>query len=202
MSSSRARTPTATASNNNRESPVPKMTLKEAKYGKPRVHLLDTCYICGNNFSSARQTIIHVRRIHGYGLPSRRQGHKRPQNKYMAYVRERNGQWDHEEIACPSCWFHCPEENLTDLNDHIHQVHVPNKVDPTKEDDGYASAASATSEASRRMRRRRSTSTGEEQSGGRIREGSAPPAVSDKSLREINTRLEDLTNIFKSFLNL
>lgn len=199
----RERTPTAAS----RATRSPSAPPTEAKYDKPRIHLLDTCYICGNNFSKARVVVDHVRRIHGYELPVRRQGYKRPQNKYAEYVRERNGEFDHEEIACPSCWFHCPKENLKALNDHTRETHHPEKVDISKEDeDDYIPS----DEKEERPRPRRASTAS---ASGRGREKSATPSnggdrtfregsvLSDEAYKEITGKLDELANIFKTLFN-
>lgn len=105
---------------------------KSTKKQKIRVHLKDTCFFCGRNMSSAKQTINHNIRIHGYLLPTRKQGYKKPDSKKYEYVREKNGKWDVEELACPSCWFHCPENDLEILYQHTRQEHKIIKVEGTK----------------------------------------------------------------------
>jgi Pyruvate/2-oxoacid:ferredoxin oxidoreductase delta subunit len=189
MSYPRSRTPTPSTARTTARSPS--AGAAGTKFDKPRVHLLDTCYICGNNFSKAVVVIDHVRRIHGYDLPRRRQGYKRPQNKNAEYVRDKNGEWDYQDLACPSCWFHCPEEELRELNQHTRDTHDPIKVDISKDDDdGYISAGSGG-----RNRRERSGTPGV-----RIREGSAGSI--DDAAKEISTKLEEITKIFKSLFNI
>lgn len=46
-------------------------TTSDNKLEKLRAYLEHTCFICGNIMSSAKQTINHVERIHGYDVPTR-----------------------------------------------------------------------------------------------------------------------------------
>jgi hypothetical protein len=104
---------------------------------------------------------------------------------------------------------------LEALNEHTRETHDPVKVDPSrtsdKEDDGgYTSAESA---ISARAAARRSGSVGPSRSGsagpstnGRPRRGSSVSFEADdpKTLdtaREIGRRIEEITNLLKSFFN-
>ncbi|KAL9544382.1 hypothetical protein MBANPS3_007648 [Mucor bainieri] len=90
------------------------------------------CYICGHVLSRARITINHLQNIHGYSLPSRAVGRRRPADpNYIA-------EFEAYHCACPSCWYHCPcdEEALVSLANHVHEVHKPTIVDATKNDNG------------------------------------------------------------------
>jgi Pyruvate/2-oxoacid:ferredoxin oxidoreductase delta subunit len=177
---------------------------------KIRVHLKDACFFCGRNMSSAKQTINHNIRIHGYKLPTRKQGSKRPESKLFEFVREKNGNWDSEELACPSCWFHCPENDLDVLYQHTLQEHEIVKVEGAKSSDtqgGYEYAASASVRA---RRTRRLTSEDEEGKGkstgrrtkqtGDIETGSTLSSDAYNASTKIYRKLEELTDLFRSFV--
>lgn len=94
------------------------------------------CYICGNILSRAKQSIDHVQRIHGYILPTRQVGRRRPPDPQYEYQNDINGEYDVVHYSCSSCWYHCPESGLADLSDHINRTHNPVNVDPSKNDHG------------------------------------------------------------------
>ncbi|GAN01078.1 hypothetical protein MAM1_0004c00509 [Mucor ambiguus] len=96
------------------------------------------CYICGNILSKARQAISHVEVIHGYKLPVRQVGHKRPQDPHYEYNNdpETDDDYDVSHYACASCWFHCPEAGLKELSDHVNEAHHPDNVKPEKNKHG------------------------------------------------------------------
>ncbi|KAI7895533.1 uncharacterized protein EV154DRAFT_398546, partial [Mucor mucedo] len=86
------------------------------------IYLQHTCYICGNAMSGGTQTINHIKAVHGYEIPSRAVGYKRPQDNDQEYVRDMSNA-DVLHYACPSCWFHCPEDDLEALNEHTRDEH-------------------------------------------------------------------------------
>jgi hypothetical protein len=99
------------------------------------------CYICGNILSRAKQAIDHVRRLHGYSLPTRSVGRRRPPDPQYEYQNDINGEYDLIHYSCPSCWYHCPESGLGDLAYHINIVHHPINVDPSKNECGLVNGA-------------------------------------------------------------
>ncbi|KAL0582166.1 hypothetical protein ABG067_008066, partial [Albugo candida] len=107
------------------------------KIPKTRVFLEYPCYICGDMLSRAKNAIDHANRIHGFDIPSRLQGRKRPQDDFYEYIRDRNAEVDEMHYSCASCWFHCPEDEngIQTLNAHVRQEHDPIKVDESKEGD-------------------------------------------------------------------
>jgi hypothetical protein len=98
------------------------------------------CYICGNVLSKARQALNHIEIIHGFKLPARSVGHRRPENPNFVYNSNPRSRKDFEvyHYSCTSCWFHCVADDggLTQLADHVNEAHKPNNVDHTKNDIG------------------------------------------------------------------
>lgn len=108
------------------------------KVRKSRVYLEYPCYICGNILSGAKSAINHANRIHGFDIPTRMIGRKRPQDDNYEFTRDRNAEVDEMHYSCSSCWFHCPEddgggEGIRVLNEHVRAEHDPIKVDITKD---------------------------------------------------------------------
>jgi hypothetical protein len=100
------------------------------------------CYICGNILSRAKQAIDHVRRIHGYNLPTRSVGRRRPPDPQYEYQNDiQNGEYDVIHYSCPSCWYHCPEAGLAELSEHINDTHHPVNLDPSKNEGGFVHGA-------------------------------------------------------------
>ncbi|KAI8385746.1 hypothetical protein BD560DRAFT_384212 [Blakeslea trispora] len=100
---------------------------------KEAVTLDYACYICKSILSKPAQVIQHVESVHGYRLPRRHVGHKRPLDPNYHFV----GKNDLEEAqishyACSSCWFHCPETGIAELADHVIMEHNPQAVTPSK----------------------------------------------------------------------
>ncbi|KAG2229488.1 hypothetical protein INT48_003850 [Thamnidium elegans] len=84
------------------------------------------CYICGRVFSSAAATRTHIKNVHGYDIPGRFNGVKRPLNKNYNYsTRIETDEYDEAHYACPSCWFHCPMDELAVFHDHTIKQHSP-----------------------------------------------------------------------------
>ncbi|KAI8337814.1 hypothetical protein EDC96DRAFT_523419 [Choanephora cucurbitarum] len=100
---------------------------------KETVKLDYACYICKSILSKPAQVIQHVERIHGYRLPRRHVGHRRPADPNYHFVSE--GDMEEAEIshyACASCWFHCPETGIAELADHVMKEHAPQYVNGVK----------------------------------------------------------------------
>lgn len=95
---------------------------------KQVVKLEYACYICGDILSAAKVVIDHVKRIHGIEIPSRQVGRNRPSSKEYEYLRDSNGDFDLLHYSCASCWYHCPETDLTELRDHYVEEHNPKNV--------------------------------------------------------------------------
>ncbi|EPB92089.1 hypothetical protein HMPREF1544_01153 [Mucor circinelloides 1006PhL] len=114
------------------------MTAKKKHVAKPVLTFTYPCYICGNILVKARQVINHLEAIHGYKLPVRAVGHKRPQDPQYDYNNDPQSKDDYDvsHYACASCWFHCPEAGLKELSDHVNATHHPENVDPVKNNDG------------------------------------------------------------------
>lgn len=176
-------------------------TRSDNKMEKPRLYLEHTCYICGNIMSSAKQTINHVDRIHGYELPSREVGRKRPQDNEFEYLRDKMAEKDMSHYACPSCWFHCSEDDLEVLNRHTRDEHNPLKVDMTKDDDltstrprnrSNSILSNRSNTSGNRRSRSNSVSNNNRQSLGTL-----PPS----EVGELGEKLDELINLFKKFFN-
>lgn len=115
-----------------------KMVSKKKQSSKEVLTFTYPCYICGNIFGKGRQIINHIEAIHGYKLPARSVGHKRPPDTLYEYKNDPSSEeeYDISHYACPSCWFHCPEAGLKELSDHVNASHHPENVDPTKNKSG------------------------------------------------------------------
>lgn len=99
------------------------------------VYLEYPCFICGLVLGSARRSIEHVRKIHNYEIPFRPKDQvKRPRHHRFFYVREKNGKFTITENACPSCWFHCPLQELEVLNEHVRDSHSPRNLKRKEEE--------------------------------------------------------------------
>ncbi|CEP09194.1 hypothetical protein [Parasitella parasitica] len=99
------------------------------------------CYICGTVLSKARQVLNHVNSTHGYDLPARPVGRRRPEDPKYTYVNNPQNRQDFEDshFSCSSCWFHCPandKKGLVHLAQHINKTHRPVNVDSSKNNNG------------------------------------------------------------------
>lgn len=99
---------------------------------KPVLSFEYPCYICGYIFSRAKIVLNHIHNLHGYELPTRSVGHRRPPDPRYIYQYDPTGDYDERHYACASCWFHCPNDTLEEIADHVVTVHKPKNVDPTK----------------------------------------------------------------------
>lgn len=72
--------------------------------------------------------IKHVYNLHGYELPSRAVGIRRPPDTNYTYQYDPNGKVDLKHYACASCWFHCSNQDIEELAEHIVTVHAPKTV--------------------------------------------------------------------------
>lgn len=158
-------------------------TRSDNKLEKPRVYLQHACFICGNLMSNAKPTINHIDTIHGFNVPTRAIGRKRPQDNEFEYIR--NMQMEHDVIhyACPSCWFHCPDDELEALNKHTREEHDPIQVDISKNGDL----------ATVQRPRSRSNSVSSN------RRSQTPTAAELNETRQIAQRLDELTDLFTKF---
>lgn len=114
------------------------MVSKKKQSNKEVLTFTYPCYICGNILGKGRQVINHVEAIHGYRLPIRSVGHRRPQDTLYEYNNNPSSseEYDISHYACSSCWFHCPEAGLKELSDHVNATHHPENVDPIKNKNG------------------------------------------------------------------
>ncbi|KAI8967314.1 hypothetical protein BDF20DRAFT_901784 [Mycotypha africana] len=100
------------------------------------------CYICGQVLSKAKVCIDHIKRLHGYELPVRAVGHKRPIEPDYDFQNDPTGPYDSQHYACSSCWFHCEqgefgrEGGLRDIARHVEESHQPTNIDESKNDQG------------------------------------------------------------------
>lgn len=96
---------------------------------KIEVYLEYPCFICGLVLGSAKSSIEHVKKIHSYEISYRPKDQvKRPRHHRFFYVRDKSGQYTITENACPSCWFHCPVQDLDCLNEHVRETHCPRRL--------------------------------------------------------------------------
>ena len=93
-----------------------------------------SCYICAKTLSSASAVINHVDKIHGYRIPSRAVGSRRPAKDGYEVIQKKDAAGrsvDEYHYSCVSCWYHCPkdEEGVLDMNHHYKEEHHPVKID-------------------------------------------------------------------------
>ncbi|KAI8079385.1 hypothetical protein BDF21DRAFT_463457 [Thamnidium elegans] len=101
----------------------------EDNTGKYLIALDHGCYICGHVYSSAATARNHIRNIHGYNILSRINGINRPLDRNYNYVmRKDTDKYDEAHYACPSCWFHCPMDELAVFHDHTIKQHRPGRI--------------------------------------------------------------------------
>ncbi|KAI7894550.1 uncharacterized protein EV154DRAFT_599898 [Mucor mucedo] len=156
--------------------------------GRRTILLRHACYICGGLMSNAGPTLNHLYSIHGYDLPSRERSRRRPQEPAYEYVRDPQMGYDEVHLACPSCWFHCPDGDLDALCKHTQDEHDPVEVDMEKRD-----------AMMRRPSRSRSNSVTS------TRQSSQPPPHTTPSQEETNEtkqiakKLAELTELFQTF---
>lgn len=160
------------------------------------------CYICGLIMSKPKVVIDHVRKLHGFEIPTRQVGHKRPPETDFDFQNDPKGEYDVQHYSCASCWFHCPESGLAELAEHYNGEHNPKNVGPTKgqetrqstssehyvrtdmdTDDVKYETASETEEGDRKKSKKRQE------------HGIQPVDASD-----IMGKLNELTDLFKSLL--
>ncbi|KAI8079386.1 hypothetical protein BDF21DRAFT_463458 [Thamnidium elegans] len=97
--------------------------------GKDLIALDYGCYICGRIYSTPATARKHVRNIHGYNIPGRTNCLTRPMAVNHYYVSRKDANYyDVIHYACPSCWFHCPLDELDLLLDHTIIEHNPRPV--------------------------------------------------------------------------
>lgn len=164
------------------------------------------CYICGYIMSKPKTVIDHVKRIHGYEIPTRHVGHKRPPDTEFDYQNNPKGEFDVQHYSCASCWFHCPESGLAELQEHYNTSHKPKNVDPSKNEE-KPQMSSTTPEHYVRTDMETDDSpeqdVGEEGSNSKSRRSShkhekEPFQAVDAS--DIMGKLNELTDLFKSLL--
>lgn len=103
-------------------------SVKKRNLDKILVYLEYACFVCGNILGNATTCINHVKRLHGYIIPPRPAGEKRPRHILFDYVDDQSDPLTIVEYACPCCWFHSPPDDLEALNEHIRKEHEPIKV--------------------------------------------------------------------------
>lgn len=172
------------------------------KLKKERMYVENTCYICGNILSGASQTLGHIERMHGYSLPSREVGRRRPQDRNYEYVRDKNMEYDIAHYGCPSCWFHCSEDDLDALNKHTRDEHENEieKVDIAIMDNYRSRRSRSNSVSSTRMKNKsfdikEKDSNTEKNSGAQ----SIDKKEKDTTTEKISKNLDELTDLFKKF---
>lgn len=173
------------------------------------------CYICGNVLIKARQALNHIENTHGFRLPARSVGHRRPENPNFVYNSNPRSRKDFEvyHYSCTSCWFQCvaDDNGLTQLTDHVNEAHEPNNVDPTKNDNGQLKGGQVTH--ANRYKNSPETGNDDEHEGiesedelyydDEDEEMDKPESkarekkISQKSINDIYRKLNDLTELFQ-----
>ncbi|KAL9558614.1 hypothetical protein MBANPS3_000823 [Mucor bainieri] len=92
--------------------------------------LVYPCHVCENHrpgYQKAGGCIAHLREHHGYVFPSRAVGIKRPKNRGYFYQTDSKKEYDEQQFACPSCWYHTDDLELftKHMHDHDPGVTVP-----------------------------------------------------------------------------
>lgn len=173
------------------------------------------CYICGNVLSKARQALNHIENTHGFKLPARSVGHRRPENPNFVYNNNPKSRKDFEiyHYSCTSCWFHCvaDDNGLIQLADHVNEAHKPNNVDPTKNDNGQLKGGQVTHVNRYKILPKADDNDENEGSEGEDQLNSddedeemdkpGPKAqekkINQKSINDIYQKLNDLTELFQ-----
>lgn len=97
---------------------------------KKKVTLTYGCYICGTTRSTARSTIKHMRRIHGYTIPIEKHDCDLSQDEECIFVSDKEQETDATyHYACPSCPYHCIYDDLESLFAHTVKKHFPRRVE-------------------------------------------------------------------------
>lgn len=186
---------------------------------RERVCLSHGCYVCGSVLSTASAARNHIARIHGMYLPPRDVGSRRPQENDCVFVpHDENRDSDH--YACPSCWFHCPYEELDILNDHTLDEHDPQPIlnqdnDNEEEEEampimknGRRRSVSSYFPANRQQAKRPLSRSNSRQSGRQqsdrpaSRQGNRPASRAeaendDDPSQQITKKLDELVDLFK-----
>ncbi|GAA5817200.1 hypothetical protein MFLAVUS_010743 [Mucor flavus] len=97
--------------------------------GKELIALDHGCYICGRIYCTAGTVRKHIRNVHGYDIPARPNNLNRPMEiNYYYKLRKNTDYYDVIHYACPSCWFHCPLDDLALFTDHTLVEHKPKPI--------------------------------------------------------------------------
>ncbi|GAA5806257.1 hypothetical protein HPULCUR_011788 [Helicostylum pulchrum] len=87
------------------------------------------CYICGQFYRTPSTALNHVRTVHGRDIPGRGRGKARPIKKCYQYVmRMDTDDFDEAHYSRPSCWFHCPLNEIVLFQDHTIKEHNPKPI--------------------------------------------------------------------------
>ncbi|GAN03837.1 hypothetical protein MAM1_0049c03292 [Mucor ambiguus] len=105
------------------------------------------CYVCKEIFSTAVDVKSHVICAHHYCLPelASEASKTRPAEDHFEFKElpclEENAKSLMIHFACPSCWYHCPAQDVLEYEVHIIEVHNPSSIDTTQEQPGEPSTA-------------------------------------------------------------
>lgn len=170
-----------------------------------KIFLKHACYICGNTYSGAQQTIRHIKDVHGYDIPSRAIGANRSASREYEYVKtkEEEGGEDDQVVpdthyACPSCWFHCPEDDLEVLDTHINDEHDPVYVKKVEEED-QDDDQDKKEEEEKQDDDCNTPIDGNDSTASLSGETGGDEDKEDSVHKEIARKLEEITGLFKSF---
>ncbi|KAK4520979.1 uncharacterized protein ATC70_006863 [Mucor velutinosus] len=104
------------------------------------------CYICKEIFSTAVDVKSHVICVHYYSLPELASdaGQTRPAEDNLEFKEFPQSKEDAKDLvfhsACPSCWYHCPTQDVIELEIHVIDVHNPISIN-TAQEQGESSIA-------------------------------------------------------------
>ncbi|KAI8069750.1 uncharacterized protein B0P05DRAFT_573388 [Gilbertella persicaria] len=159
---------------------------------KEVVQFIYGCYICDHIFRDAKRLIDHVQRIHGYVLPTRSVGRRRPAHPDYEYQNDPNGEHDCEHYSCPSCWFHTPanREGLDDLAEHVKEAHHPTNISQDNEEENEESEEEEETTAQRTRR----------PSSGSTQSNPSETPTHQEDLGSILQKLTEVTELFKHLM--
>lgn len=107
------------------------------------------CYLCKEVFSTAVDVKSHIICVHHYYFPElvSDTGDIRPAEDNVEFKELPCSEEDAKDLvfhsACPSCWYHCPAQDVLELEVHIIEVHGPISNDTTTQEQGESSTAAS-----------------------------------------------------------
>jgi hypothetical protein len=83
--------------------------------------------VCNRTFSKTAQLITHMNKTYNIALQPRMVGNTRKTNPFTSKIYcfvQKEEEAQRCFIGCPSCWFHCPTEDLQRMQRHIKEIHI------------------------------------------------------------------------------